>query len=68
MTSVSVRTVTKMVKQEWVAVTGPYPCRCGHDHHGRELYENGHLSHLAPQYGLCDDPDCVCDSLARVGT
>ena len=60
------RVVVKTIRQEWVAVTGPHLCRCGHDHHGRELYENGKLTNLAPQFGICDEDDCPCTMLQGV--
>jgi hypothetical protein len=58
--------ITKTVKQHWAAVTGPYDCACGHIHHGRQLYENGVLSRLAPQFSICDEATCPCSNLRRV--
>lgn len=57
--------VVRNVRQEWVAVTGPHMCVCGHTHHGRELFENGALSNLAPQYSICDSDICPCTVLRR---
>ncbi len=62
-----VNDITRFVKEHWVAVTGAYPCKCGHTHHGRQLVRDGRTMHLAPQYGFCDDEDCTCSTLQRVG-
>jgi hypothetical protein len=58
--------ITKTITQHWAAVTGAYDCRCGHTHHGRQLYEDGRLSHLSPQFSICDEATCPCSALMRV--
>jgi hypothetical protein len=62
----NVNDIVRLVQEHWVAVTPGYPCKCGHTHHGRELFRDGHLMNMAPQYGFCDDAVCVCDTLKRV--
>jgi hypothetical protein len=63
----NVNDITRMVKEHWVAVTGAYPCLCGHNHHGRQLVREGVSMHLAPQYGFCDNDLCPCTTLQRAG-
>jgi len=58
--------IVKMVEERWIAVTPGYPCTCGHEHHGRQLYRNEVMSSLAPQYGFCDDETCDCKTLKIV--
>ena len=58
--------ITRTVKQRWAAVTGAHACMCGHTHHGRQLYEDGRISRLAPQYGFCDNRVCPCSVLRQV--
>jgi hypothetical protein len=57
--------IVRTVKEHWVAVTPGYDCSCGHTHHGRELYRNGRMENLAPQYGFCDNDACPCTTLRR---
>ena len=54
----------KTAEEHWVP-TGPgYPCACGHDHHGRQLYRgNVRVAHVT-LYRRCDKDDCGCTEWA----
>jgi hypothetical protein len=58
--------IVRTVQEHWIAITPPYPCKCGHDHYGRQLVRDGQTINQAPFYGFCDDEECDCQALRRV--
>lgn len=62
-TKVATIEVERHIHEEWVAVSGPTFCVCGHEHYARQQFINGQMTILAPQSDKCEDRDCGCTSL-----
>jgi len=55
------RTVVRIIEEHWRVVTGPIMCAgCGHEHYGRV---SGAFGQQAPQWHICEDPECECTAL-----